>query len=83
MATPLGLTIAYSLTDVASKKSSRGVGEVRNGITHFRSVLASQNFRVSTIMSDGVGAVVSLIDELGLLGVEADISGAGGHVARI
>ena len=83
VATPPGLIIAYSLTDIASKKSSRGVAKVRNGITHFRSVLASQNFRVSTIMSDGEGAVVSLIDELGLLRVEVDISGAGGHVARI
>lgn len=83
VATPQGLTIAYSLTDIASKKSSRGVAEVRNGITHFRPVLASQNSRVTTIMSDGEGAVVSLIDELGLLGVEVDISGAGGHVARI
>ena len=82
VATPLGLTIAYSLTDIASKKSSRGVAEVRNGITHFRSILASQNFRVSTIMGDGEGAVVSLIDELGLLGVEVDITGTGGHIAR-
>lgn len=34
-------------------------------------------------MSDNEGAVVSLVDELGALGVELDISGAGGHVARI
>ena len=34
-------------------------------------------------MSDGEGAVKSLIDELGRLGVEVDVSGAGGHVARI
>ena len=34
-------------------------------------------------MSDGEGAVVSLVDELGKLGVEVDISGAHGHVARI
>ena len=34
-------------------------------------------------MSDGEGAVVALVDELGKLGVDVDISGAGGHVARI
>ena len=34
-------------------------------------------------MSDGEGAVATLVDELGKLGVDVDISGAGGHVARI
>ena len=34
-------------------------------------------------MSDGEGAVVTLVDELGKLGVGVDISGAGGHVARV
>ena len=34
-------------------------------------------------MGDGEGAVVSLVDELGALGVEVDISSAGGHVARV
>ena len=45
---------------------------------------AIANITVSTIiMSDGEGAVKSLIDGLGRLGVEVDMSGAGGHVARI
>ena len=35
------------------------------------------------IMSDGEGAVKSLVDELEKLGVEVDVSGAGGHVAKI
>ena len=34
-------------------------------------------------MSDSEGAIISLVDELGKLGVEVDISGADGHVARI
>lgn len=34
-------------------------------------------------MSDGEGAIGIIRDELSLLGVEVDISGAGGHVARI
>ena len=31
-------------------------------------------------MSDGEGAVITLVDELGKLGVDVDVSGAGGHV---
>ena len=83
VATPLGLTIAYSLNAADLKKPARTAGHVKVGINHFIEVLASQNFRTSVIMSDGEGAVVSLVDELGKLGVEVDISGAGGHVARI
>ena len=83
VATPLGLTIAYSLNNVVLKKSSRAVEHVRKGIAHFLGVLGSQGFKTSVIMSDGEGAVVALVDELGKLGVEVDISGAGGHVARV
>ena len=83
VATPLGLTIAYSLNAADLKKPARTAAQVKIGINHFMGVLASQNFRTSVIMSDGEGAVISLVDELGKLGVEVDISGAGGHVARI
>ena len=83
VATPLGLTIAYSLNAADLKKPARTAGHVKIGINHFIGVLASQNFRTFVIMSDGEGAVVSLVDELGKLEVEVDISGAGGHVARI
>ena len=83
VATPLGLTIAYSLNTADLKKPARTAAQVKLGISHFIGVLASQNFRASVIMSDGESAVVSLVDELGKLGVEVDISGAGGHVARI
>lgn len=34
-------------------------------------------------MSDGEGAVGAIKDDLNLLGIEVDVSGAGGHVARI
>ena len=83
VATPLGLTIGYSLNAVDLKKPARTAGVVKKGINHFLGVPASQNFRTSVIMSDGEGAVVSLVDELGKLGVEVDVSGAGSHVARI
>lgn len=83
ISTPLGLTIAYSLNTADLKKPARTAAQVKIGINHFIAVLASQNFRTSIIMSDGEGAVKILIDELGRLGVEIDVSGAGGHVARI
>ena len=35
------------------------------------------------IISDGQGAVGRIKGELNMLGIEVDISGAGGHVARI
>ena len=83
VATPLGLTMGYSLNNLVLKKSSRSAEHVRKGIAHFLGVLGSQGFKAPVIMSDGEGAVVTLIDELGKLGVDVDISGAGGHVARI
>ena len=49
----------------------------------FLGVLGSQGFKTSVIMNDGEGAVITLVDELGKLGVDVDVSGAGGHVARI
>ena len=83
IATPLGLTIAYGLNTADLKKPARTAAQVKVGINHFLGVLASQNFRTSVIMSDGEGAVTSLVDELGKIGVEVNVSGAGGHVARI
>ena len=70
-------------TTTVLKKSSRATEHVRKGIAHFLGVLGSQGFKTSVIMSDGEGAVVTLVDELGKLGVDVDISGAGGHVARV
>ena len=64
-------------------KAVRAARNIKRGIDHFITTLASQNFKTKIIMSDGEGAVTSLVDELGKLGVEVDVSGAGGHVARI
>ena len=82
VATPLDLTIVTSLTSFDTNKSSRSVEAVRNGLLYFYGVLASQNFRASLIISEGEGAVEKLVTELNSLGVEVDISGAGGHVPR-
>ena len=46
-------------------------------------MLASQNFKTAVIMSDGERGVTSIIPELEALRIEVDISGAGGHVARV
>ena len=83
VATPLDLTIVTSLTSFDTNKSSRSAEAVRKGLLYFYGVLASQNFRASLIMSDGEGAVGKLVTELNSLGVEVDISGAGGHVPRV
>ena len=83
VATPLGLTIAYSLNHNDMNKAVRAASNIKKGIDHFVTTLASQNFKTKIIMSDGERGVTSLIPELEAKGIEMDISGAGGHVARV
>ena len=83
LATPLDLTMAVSLLTLDSLKGSRSASAIKKGILGFVSTLASRNFKTRLIMSDGEGAVGQISGELNLLGIEVDISGAGGHVARI
>ena len=83
VSTPLDLTLATSLTSLDMQKPSRAADTVRRGIQYFLGVLQSQGFEAKLIMSDGEGAVSKLKTELNLLGVEVDVSGAGGHVARV
>ena len=47
------------------------------------SILKSRNFLVYVIMSDGEGAIGKMRLDLMALGVEVDVSAAGGHVVRI
>ena len=47
------------------------------------STLRSRQFLCPIIMTDGEGAIGALATEIKGLGIELDISGAGGHVARI
>lgn len=81
VAYPLDLTLASGLTMDGS--ASRSTAAVRDGITSFISTLRSQNYETALIMSDGEGAIGRLTKELNQLGIEMDITGAGGHVARI
>jgi hypothetical protein len=83
VSTPLDLTLATSLTSADMLKPSRAAAAVKKGIDYFMGVLQSQDFKAKLIMSDGEGAVAKLKTELNMLGVEVDISGAGGHVARV
>ena len=83
VATPLGLTIAFSLNHLDMNKAVRAARNIKRGIDHFITTLVSQNFKTKIIMSDGERGVTSLIPELEAIGIEMDISGAGGHVSRV
>ena len=83
VAHPLDFTLVTDLLTNQSGRSSRGAATVLKGIKYFLAVLASRGFSAPVIMSDGEGAIGALIDELRVLGIEIDISGAGGHVSRI
>lgn len=78
LATPLDLTMAVSLLTLNSLKGSRSASVIKKGILGFIATLASRNFVTRVIMSDGEGAVGQITEELNLLGMEVDISGAGG-----
>ena len=82
-ATPLDLTMAVTLSSYDSAQGPRSAIVIKKGIDGFVSTLASRNFVTRLIMSDGEGAVGKIKEELNLLGIEVDISGAGGHVSRI
>jgi hypothetical protein len=83
VAHPLDLTMATDLHSVDMGRSSRAAATVRKGLELFLGILSAHNFQTSVIMSDGEGAIGKLSVELNVLGVEVDISGAGGHVSRI
>ena len=83
VATPLDLTIVTSLLTLDMLKPSRAAEVVKRGVLYFFGVLSSQNFKTPLLMSDGEGAIAKLQTELNSIGVEVDISGAGGHVGRV
>ena len=83
LATPLELTMAISLMSFETLQSSKSAVVIKKGLDGFISTLASRNFVTRLIMCDGEGAIGAIKDDLNLLGIEVDVSGAGGHVARI
>ena len=83
VAHPLELTLAVILDRPISGKPLRTAEAVKKCIDTITATLASRNFQVSMIMSDGEGAISKLKPYLNNMGIEVDTSGAGGHVARI
>jgi Reverse transcriptase (RNA-dependent DNA polymerase) len=83
VATPLDLTFAMSLFSIDLLRPSRAASMVKKGLDDIIALLSSRNFKVKLIMSDGEGAIGKLRPYLNSIGVEVDVSGAGGHVARI
>lgn len=83
VSTPLDLTLAVSLTSFETSKASRAAAVIKKGLVEMVSTLRSRNFLVKTIMTDGEGSIGAVSSELKMLGIEVDISGAGGHVSRV
>ena len=83
ISTPLDMTLAVSLMRLDTEKTSRAAAIVRPALNEMISILKSRNFLVQVIMSDGEGAIGKMRLDLLALGIEVDVSAAGGHVARI
>ena len=83
VATPLDLTLASRLIDVDLMKPSRAATVVKEALVEMIAALASRNFIVQMVISDGEGAIGKLKNQLQMLGIDVDVTGAGGHVARI
>lgn len=80
---PLDLTLGVILDQADSGKPSRTAESVKKCLDVIISTLKSRNFIVSLIMSDGEGAIGKLTPDLERLSIEVNISGAGGHIARV
>ena len=80
---PLDLTLGVILENADIGKPSRCAESVKKCLDTIVATLRSRNFIISLIMSDGEGAIGKLIPYLERLSIEVNISGAGGHVARI
>ena len=78
VATPLDLTLASSLIDVDLMKPSRAATVVKEALVEMIAALASRNFIVQMVMSDGEGAIGKLKNQLQMLVIDVDVTGAGG-----
>jgi hypothetical protein len=83
VATPLDLVLAVSLKTTDMDRAQRTAAAIKAGLHQMVRTMAGQGFDVTTIYSDGEGAIGKLKYHLNRLGIELDISGAGGHVPRI
>jgi hypothetical protein len=64
-------------------KSQRTAAAVKIGLEDMVGTMNGQGFTVTAIFSDGEGAIGKVKQHLNMLGIEVDVSGAGGHVPRI
>ena len=83
VSTPLDMILAVSLIRLDTAKTSRAAAVVKPALCEMISILKSGNFLVHVIMSDKEGAIGKMRVDLMVLGIEVDVSAAGGHVARI
>ena len=83
VSTPLDMTLAVSLIRLDTAKTSRAAAVVKPTLCEMTSILKYRNFLVHVIMSDGEGAIGKMRVDLMALGIEVDVSAAGGHIARI
>lgn len=83
IAEPLDLTLATPLTGLDTDMPSRSAAAVKIAVDTLLNTLTSKSYTASVIMTDGEGAIGKLIPYLNELGIEVDVSAAGGHVARV
>ena len=83
VSTPLEMTLAVRSIRLDTAKTSRAAAVVKPAPCEMISILKSRNFLVHVIMSDGEGAIGERRVDLMALGIEVDVSAAGGHAARI
>jgi hypothetical protein len=83
LASPLGLTMAATLTSFSTLRGARCTNVIKAALDGFIATLASRNFKTRLIMTDGEGAVGKMKTALNMAGIEVDTSGAGGHVPTI
>jgi hypothetical protein len=69
--------------DLVLAVPQRTASAVKEGLDSMVGTMVGEGFSVSTIFSDGEGAVGKLKTHLNMLEIELDVSGGGGHVARI
>jgi hypothetical protein len=83
VSTPLDLVLAVTLKTADMSKPKRTAQAVKHGLEEILSTLRSRGFDVTVMMSDVEAAIGKLKPYLLALGIEIDISRAGGHVARV
>ena len=75
---PLGLTM---INELGRTRGSRNIQSVRSALQRQIAPYKAKDFRISTIHTDGEGAVASISNELQTSGIEVNPSGPGQHVA--